>query len=307
MKLPIARNRKLWITIAALLAAASIIVMWIRPVRYGIDFTGGSLLERGLAGEVTAEQVRQVLAGAEIPELQVEGSVIQPLEAPGSDRTVFLLRTQELSNAAIAEVDAALTEAFGDVELRRTEVVGPVIGRELIRQATWAVALSAVAIAVYVTVRFERRLRFPAFGLAALAGLAFNVLAILAVIAWLGIEINTPFIAAVLTVVGYSINDTIVIFDRIRENLANRRRAELGSLVDQSVRQSLARSIMTSVTTLLALLAIYFFGGETLRDFVLTLILGVIVGTYTSLFIASPVWLVLEEAAERRRSRPAAT
>jgi SecD/SecF fusion protein len=285
----------------ALVIAASLAVWALAGMNLGIDFTGGTLLERGFQGEVSAEQVRGVLAAAS--GIDAGSAVIQPVSgAERAGETVMQIRTGELTNAQIAELDSLLAAEFGAVSNRLTEVVGPVVGGELVRNALWALGLSAVAVLAYLAFRFEYR-----FGIAAVLGVTHDVLFVLAFLALTRTQINMPFIAAILTVVGYSLNNTIVIFDRIRESLSFRKKESLLEIVNKSVTQTLGRTIHTALTTLLVLFALLFLGGATLQDFVLTLIVGIVVGTLCSLFFAPAIWLTLQRERPRTEEQAAAT
>ena len=295
-------RRHIFLGISAVLVVASLVLLFTKGLNLGIDFRGGTLLERAIPGQVTANAVREVLTGGELAHLGLGGSTVQPLaDESTADRTVMLIRTHAFENpGAVAEIDAALEAAFGEVEVRRTELVGPVIGAELVRQALWALGIAFVAMVIYISLRFEFR-----FGVAALVALMHDVVVALGVVSLLGSEVNTPFVAAILTIVGYSINDTIVVFDRIRENLSTRRRESLAEIVNTSVRQTIMRSINTSATTLVVLFALYFFGGSTIKDFTLTLLVGIFAGTYSSIFVASPLWWIWRQAGERRVTQAA--
>lgn len=292
-------KRRTILLIAAVLSVLSLGLVIGVGLNFGIDFRGGTLMERGLPANVTAEDVRAVLTGPALDQYNLGGSAVQPLEELATGERVMLIRTHAFDDSSIiTRIDEALEVAFGEVEVRRTELVGPVIGQELVRNALWALLLSAVGMGIYLSFRFEYR-----FGVSAIAAILFNVVITLAVVALLRIEINTPFVAAILTVVGYSINDTIVIFDRIRENLTLRRNESVEQVVNKSVIQSLTRSLNTSATTLVVLVALYFLGGSTLKGFTLILITGVIVGALSSIFIASPLWLVWREMDDRRMKK----
>lgn len=284
------RRRWLWLGLALLVTALSAGVVATRGVNPGIDFTGGTLLERGFPEAVPPAELRQLLQSPELAALGAGKAVIQPLEDPRH----VLLRLPELGPEEIGRLDTALTERYGQVEERRTEVVGPVIGAELIRRALLALGLGLGAVLVYITVRFEFR-----FAVAAVVALVHDVLLSLAAVSLAGFEVNTPFVAAILTVVGYSLNDTIIVFDRIRENLRTRQgKEEVAALANRSILETLPRSVNTSLTTLLTLVALYLFGGVTLRDLVLTLMVGIAAGTYSSIFIASTLWVVWRERGE---------
>lgn len=287
------RYGKATLTLSAVLVVLSLISLGVRGLNLGIDFTGGTLLERQLGRPVTADDVRQVLASPQLADLDVAGAVIQPLDDPHD----VLIRTRPLSSQEIERVDAALGDAFGSVEILRTELVGPVVGAELVRRALLAVALASLGILVYVSLRFEFK-----FAVAAIAALLHDAIIATGVVSALGVEVNSPFIAAILAVIGYSLNATIVIFDRVRENLRIRKGESLFDLLNRSLNETLARTIHTSATTLLALVTLFIFGGSTLRDFILVLLVGLTVGTYSSMMVANPLWWLWKEREERRRA-----
>lgn len=278
----LAERKNLWLGTAACLVLVSILLLLTKGLNFGIDFTGGTLLERRLPVATNGTEIMEQLS-------QLDLDLGQPVIQMAGDRDA-IIRTAPLDSTEIDLVDAKLEEAYGDVEVRRTEMVGPVIGGELIRKGLWSLGLAAILMLIYVAFRFEWT-----FGVAAVLPLLHNVLVVCGLFALLGMEINTNFIAAILTIVGYSINDTIVIFDRIRENRRNQPKLDQDTLVDTSVTQSLTRTINTSVTTLLVLVALLILGGSTIRDLVIGLIAGIVVGTLSSLFLATPLWLWLEE------------
>lgn len=296
-------HSRTYLIVAAVLSALCILILLIQGLNWGIDFQGGTLLEREFEAPVTVAQVRDALSSPDLDQFQLGESFVQPLEDSSSTQTIMIIRTRAFDNAeAIHAIDRTLEEQFGEVTVRRTEVVGPVIGQELIRNAIWALVLGAIGIMIYLSFRFEYR-----FGIAAVVAIVFNVIVTLGAVSLLGREINSPFIAAILTVVGYSVNDTIVIFDRIRENLNLRKRGSLENLVNVSINQSLSRSINTGVTTLAVIVILYFFGGATLKDFTFTLLVGVTIGVFSSIFIAGPVWLLLRDAKGTKRATSAAS
>lgn len=281
------RNERALVGVWAILVAVSLAIIFLVGPNLGLDFTGGTLLERGIAGDVSAGEIRTTLgAGTDI---DFSGAVIQRLSSDQDDESLILIRTGELTNAQIGQIDRVLEESFGTVESRRTQVVGPVIGSELIRNAILALVLSAAAMVVYLSLRFEYR-----FGLAVLWGVVHDVLVVVAALCLLRTEINTAFVAAILTVAGYSLNNTIIIFDRVRENLAFRKKEPLLELVNTSIRQTLGRTINTTITTLCALIALLIFGGSTIQDFIVTLLIGVSIGTISSLFFSPSIWLIMQ-------------
>jgi len=274
-------RRNIWFTISGVLVLLGLFFLVFRGLNLGIDFTGGTLLERDLGGRVSTEQVRAVLHSQELHDIDFGKGVVQTV---GGNNV--LIRTRSLTNAEIKRLDAALEKKFGFLSVRRTEMVGPVIGKEILTDALWALLIAAAGVLVYVSVRFELR-----YGIAAIVALVHDVIIGLGFFALIGWEVNTPFIAAMLTVVGYSINDTIVLFDRIRENMRFRKGEDVGEIANQSIIETLARSINTSITTLFVVVALFLLGGSTIKNFTLALLIGIVSGTYSSIFIASPIWV----------------
>lgn len=289
------RLHRLYLAITLAVTLASIIITGVRGLNLGIDFTGGTLLERGFQPNVTAADVRRTLISAPLADLKLSDTVVQPLEGESQRESVLLIRTRPLAAEAVGRIDTALGDALGDVDVRRTDVVGPVIGGELVRKGIGSVVAAAVLILAYVAVRFEYR-----FGVGVIASLLHDAFLTLGVFSLFRIEVNATFVAALLTIAGYSINDTIVVFDRIRENLAKRRREDLGEIVTTSVNQTLVRSLYTSLTTLLAAAALFAFGGATIKTFMLALLIGIGSGTYSSIFLATPLWYAWRRFDEGR-------
>ncbi len=270
---------------SAVVVALSIIVLFVPGLNLGVDFTGGTILERQTDQNVTTDQVRQVLDEA-TPDIDLSGAVVQLLDRPNE----FMVRTRELGNADIIRIDRAFDAQFGSVVELRTDVVGPVIGQELVRNALIAIVVSALGILAYVSWRFEYR-----FATVAVVCLLHDVLIVLGFFAITGREVNSPFVASVLTVLGYSINNTIVVFDRVRENLRMKKKPDYEKLVNDSLNQTLTRSLNTSITTLLVVVMLVIFGGSAIGDFAMALLIGILFGTYSSLFVAAPLWLTWME------------
>ncbi|HHX74788.1 MAG TPA: protein translocase subunit SecD [Firmicutes bacterium] len=290
-----ARVFKYAVLFSALLFVAGIISLSTQALNYGIDFTGGTIIQLDLGRPFTLEEVRETLeplglSGAQLQKVGAEG----PAEGEAHE---VLMRTPELSATEQDNLFAAFRERYGLPEeaLLRVENVGAVVGSELQRQALVALLIASVGMVLYITVRFEYR-----FAVAAIITLLHDVLMMLVFFSFLRLEVNSTFIAAVLTIVGYSINDTIVIYDRIRENLKRARKEELAAVVNDSIRQTLVRSVNTSLTTQLVLLTLLIFGGVTLRPFVTALVIGVIFGLYSSVFLAAPLWLWWRERSGRK-------
>lgn len=300
-------KRKIALALSGLMIMISLGALAVKGLNFGIDFTGGTLVEVKFSQAPEISDVRKALIPAGYGQ-----AVIQEF---GSAEEI-LIRVQNKDNVESAKISTAildaLTSAFGadGVEMRRVEFVGPQVGEELTRAGILAVLIAMVAILLYVTFRFEFR-----FALGADAALLHDVTIVLGLFAITGKEFTLPVIAAILTVIGYSLNDTIVVFDRIRENFeANRKRKKPEDelvVTNASVNQTLARTLMTSLTTLLVVVALFFLGGEVIHDFAFTLLAGILVGTYSSIYIASPVMLSLagyfkgnEEEMKKMEARP---
>ena len=277
-------KRKIWYSISSTLLLLGLLFIIINGLNFGIDFLGGSLLEFQFDKKISNEQVRNVLQDVDI----AADSKIQQTREEGINGV--LIRTKELSNDDIVSIKKALKKAFPSTETLRTKMVGPVIGQELRSKALWALLVASIAIVIYISIRFEFR-----FAIVAIITLLHDVLITLGAFAILGREINTPFVAALLTIIGYSINDTIVIFDRIRENMKTMYQKSFLELANQAVIDTLPRSINTSLTTLVTILAIYFFGGASIQIFMLALFIGMFAGTYSSIFVASPLLVTWQE------------
>lgn len=266
--------------------AIAIAALFVRGLNFGIDFTGGTLIEVGYEQDVELPPVREALAksgftGASVQRFGTPRDVLIRL-APDS--------AGEASSAALSDrVFKALSEAGqGKVELRRVEFVGPQVGDELAEDGALAVLVALLAILIYVALRFEWR-----FAVGAVIALAHDVLFTVGLFSILQLEFDLPVLAAVLAVIGYSLNDTIVIFDRVRENFRKVRKGAPTDVVNLSINQTLSRTLMTSGTTLIVLAALFFLGGENIHGFSLALIVGIFVGTYSTIYIASAAALAL--------------
>ncbi|HHW13519.1 MAG TPA: protein translocase subunit SecF [Firmicutes bacterium] len=295
MKLNVIGRRNLWFAVSGLLLLAGLVALATRGLNLGIDFKGGTILQRTFEHKVTVAQVQQALQAEPLAKLGLRDSQIQA----GAGNTI-IIRTRDLSPAEERQVDAGLQQTVGRIDLSKnqTDTVGPVIGRELTSNAFWAVVVASVLMLLYITVRFEFK-----FGVAAIIALLHDVFMILGIFALTGREVDSPFVAAILTIIGYSINDTIVIFDRIRENLRFHKKGEsYAQLANDSINQTLARSINTVGTTLVSIVALYFFGGASIKTFTFALLFGITSGAYSSIFIASPIWVTWKEWEERRKA-----
>jgi len=282
-------KRKIALSISALMILISLGMLAAKGLNFGIDFTGGTLVEVKFNTAPSIADVR-----SSISPKGFGNAVIQQFGSPEE----ILIRVQNKDGEESSTISTAILDGLSEkftadaVEMRRVEFVGPQVGEELTQAGIMAVLIAMLAILVYVTFRFEFR-----FALGADAALLHDITIVLGLFAITGKEFNLPVIAALLTVIGYSLNDTIVVFDRIRENfVANRKRKHPGNeiaIVNGSINQTLARTLMTSFTTLLVVFALFFLGGEVIHDFAFALISGILVGTYSSIYVASPVMLSL--------------
>jgi preprotein translocase subunit SecF len=269
------RQLKLTASLSVCLVLASVGLFFVNGLNLGIDFRGGILLEARSQTAVDVADVRGDLSRLDLGDISIQSF--------GSDRDV-LIRVQRQEGdetaqiAAIQKITAALGEAF---DIRRTEFVGPTIGAELAEKGMLAVGCALLAIMIYIWFRFEWQ-----FSVAAIVALSHDVLSTVGLFALVRFEFNLATVAAILTIAGYSINDTVVVFDRVRENLRKYKSWDQNKILNKSLNETLSRTVMTSVTTALALLAIIVFGGAVLRDFALAMLWGVTIGTYSSIFVA---------------------
>lgn len=276
-------KRKLAMVFSIVLMVVSLASLAIRGLSFGIDFTGGTLIEIAYPDSADLGGVRDLLEEAGYGDAQVQYF--------GTSRDVLIRiapRADRASAQLSEEVLAALKNADAAVEMRRVEFVGPQVGEELTEQGGLAVLYALIGILIYVALRFEYR-----FSLGAVAALVHDVLITLGVFSLLQVEFDLTVLAAILAVIGYSLNDTIVVFDRIRENFRKMRKGTPAQIMNTSINQTLSRTLMTSLTTLLVLLALFFLGGEIIHSFALALIVGVFVGTYSSIFVAGASALAL--------------
>ena len=300
-KFDIAGHRRIWFLLSLVLIIPGFICMGMRGFNFGIDFTGGTIIDLRFEQPVTLSDVRSSLA-----KYDLDGSTIQLAGAESGIESSenVMIRTIDLEENQRKEVMTSLTQDVGPYTVLREEKVGATIGGELITNAVLALVISWALIILYVAYRFEWR-----FGVSAVLALIHDIIIVLAVFSFTQRQIDSSFIAALLTIVGYSINDTIVIFDRIRENLKLhfRRGGDVNELVNTSIYQTLTRSLYTVFTVLFTTFALYWFGGETTKDFAFALLVGFACGCYSSIFIASQLWIELRNRTERRSAaKPAA-
>jgi preprotein translocase subunit SecF len=277
-------RRKIALIFSAIMIVISITSLATRGLNFGLDFTGGTLIEVGYPSAPDTNEVRQQLSNAGYD------SLVQTFGA-ATDIVVRIPPTEvEESSAELStRVLAALSEGVeGEIEMRRVEFVGPQVGDELAEQGILAVIYAMVGVFLYVMFRFQWR-----FSVGAVAALFHDIIISMGIISLVHIEFDLTVVAAILAVVGYSLNDTIVLFDRIRENFPRYRKRQPIEVVNTSINETLSRTLMTSTTTLLVLFALFFFGGEIIHGFAFTLIIGVVVGTYSSIYVASTTLLLM--------------
>ncbi|HBK6303449.1 protein translocase subunit SecF [Campylobacter jejuni] len=275
------RMRFTAISLSFILFFGSIYLLWDRGLQYGIDFSGGTLVQLKYENAAPITQIREILENQ---------GTFQNLSVTefGSNEEVtirFLGSNDNVSND-IGEHISTLLKDTGKFEVRRADVVGPKVGDELRNKGLMAIAVSLIAILIYIALRFEWR-----FALAAIISEIHDVVITLGAISLFKIDVNLDTLAAVLTVLGYSLNDTIIIFDRIREGIKTSKKTELAPIINESVSATLSRTVLTSGLTLATVVILYFFGGEMIQGFSLTLIVGIIAGTLSSIFVASPTLL----------------
>ncbi len=268
------KRRKWFYILSLIVIIPGIISLMLQGLNLGIDFTGGSITHVKMPSEVTSADMRATIGELGLGKAEVQKS--------GDE---FYLRTSELTQEQTDELMQVLRDQYQEVEFMSAESVGATIGGELTRNALLAISIATVLMLLYITFRFEWT-----FGIAAIIGIIHNVLVVLGAFSLFQWEIGSAFIAAILTVIGYSINDTIVIFDRIRENLRNKRKEDYEELVNKSVGQTLNRSINTVLTSAFPLIALLIFGGSTIHLFVLAMLIGFVTGAYSSICIASSTW-----------------
>jgi preprotein translocase subunit SecF len=269
--------------LSGLLVVIAIAAMVTRGFNFGIDFTGGTLIEVGYPQAVDLEEVRSVLVDGGYADAQAQHF------GTSRDVLVRLAPREGVANVRLSEaVLGALRKGDPGVEMRRVEFVGPQVGEELTEQGGLAMIYALIGILIYIVVRFNFR-----FAPGAVIALIHDVLIVMGIFSVWQIEFDLTVLAALLAVIGYSLNDTIVVFDRIRENFRKMRKGTPQEIINASINQTLSRTLMTSMTTMIVLVALFVFGGEVIHSFSIALILGVLVGTYSSIYVASPVALVL--------------
>ncbi len=278
------RHRTVAMALSALLVVGSIVVFLGNGLNFGIDFRGGTLIEASSESAVDLAELRGRLGALDLGEVQIQEF---------GKETDVLIRIAEKEGATdasnnLSAVERVRAELSSDFDVRRVEIVGPQVSAELIQTGVMAVLAAIASMLIYIWFRFEWQ-----FSVGAVLALVHDVALTIGLFALLQLDFNLSILAAILTIVGYSMNDTVVVYDRVRENLRKYKKMDLAVLLNIAINETLSRTVMTSVTTMLALLALYILGGEVIRGFTFAMIWGVIVGTYSSIFIASPLLMML--------------
>jgi len=288
-------NAKKFGILSMTLIVLSLGLLMTKGLNYGIDFAGGTVIQVKYEGDAPIEKVRAILSKTK----EYSDASVSYF---GSDSEIAI-RTKQTSKAVaggIKDKIEALLQPTGKFEIRGVDMVGPAVGDELRTQGLMAMLLSIIGILAYISFRFEWR-----FALASVMALVHDVTITLGVLALFQIDINLPILAAILTILGYSLNDTVIVFDRIREGIRTIKSVELSEVIDESVTRTLSRTTLTSLTTFFVVLTLYLFGGEILKGFSFTLLIGVVVGTYSSIFVASPILMWLKFSIQEFRAKEA--
>jgi preprotein translocase subunit SecF len=297
-RFPFMNTRKVWYGLSAILIITSIGLVLLRGLNLGIDFTGGVVVETDFAQAPNLETLRTALAKAGVTNAQVQ--------AFGSSRDI-LVRLPPDPNAKGDQIGAHILEVFGSVDpgvkLLSTEVVGPQVGQELFVKGGWALFATLVLILIYVLFRFT-----PKLAVGAILAVLHDPICVIGFFALSQMTFDLTAIAAILAVIGYSLNDTVIVFDRIRERARTARKISISQVIDESINQTLSRTLMTKLVTLLVVLALLFFGGETLHAFSAALVIGILAGTYSSIYISAALALDFglrtDDLLERKLTKP---
>ena len=267
---------------AALIIISILSVILHGGLNFGIDFAGGTIIQVKFSKAAPADAIRKTFTG-----INVDDAIIQEI----GENEVIVRTNQPMTKELQAKVEQAMTVQFGAglYEIRRIEFVGPTVGRDLTQKAILAIVFAWIGMLIYIAWRFEFR-----YGLGAIVALIHDTIIVIGVLSLLNKEFTLVIVAALLTVIGYSINDTIVVFDRIRENRKKDLKRSLGDIINASINETLSRTILTAFTVFIVLLSLFFLGGPVIHDFAFALLVGVVIGTYSSIFIASPIVLVFE-------------
>ncbi len=295
---------KIAVAISVILVLASWGILATKGLNYGIDFAGGTIVQVKYDQKAPIDTIRKTLSG----KAAFDGAQITEFGSP--EEIIIRLKTSSKDvTSDMGDVTRAALKGTGDFEVRRVDIVGPKVGSELREKGVMAMLLAILGILIYVAVRFEWR-----FAVASIAALVHDVSIAMGAISLVGLDVNLDVLAALLTLLGYSLNDTIIVFDRIREGITGSKSTDLGEVINESITKTLSRTTLTSLTTFFVVLTLFAFGGEIIHAFAFTLLIGIIVGTYSSIFIASPILLwfgfdiksyraKLAEAAKRRAEK----
>lgn len=281
-------KRKLAFIVSSVLILIGLLSLLINGgPNYGIDFAGGTLVQVQFAESTDAAAIKAALEG-----LDLGSPVVQQF---GDDENEFLIRAEQSSSelkGLALEIQQRLESTYGDgsVDIRRIEMVGPQVGKDLRSKGLQAILYAMIGILIYISVRFEFR-----FAIGAIIALAHDVLITLGAFSISGREIDLPIIAAFLAIIGYSLNDTIIVYDRIRENLGKHHQESFSFIVNRSINETLSRTLMTSLTTLLVVMALFILGGGVIHNFAFAMLIGVLIGTYSSIFVASPLLIIWQQ------------
>lgn len=278
----VSEKYKVWYGLSAAVIAVGLIMMLVFGLDFGIDFTGGTMIQIDMGRTISVQDIQETIAPFDL-----NAEIVHA----GEEQNEIIIKTSRpLSNSDRTEILVSLQMAFGQETtiFRGAEQFGPNIGAEIRNRALLSVFIASIVMLIYISIRFE-----AVFGIAAIIALIHDVLILVSIYAIFNITINSSFIAAVLTIVGYSINDTIVVFDRVRENVKREKNKTYFEIADLSITQTITRTLNTSLTTVLVIGSLYFLGVNTIREFAFPLLMGVLVGTYSSIFIANPSWALL--------------
>ena len=283
LKINFLRIKNIATIISILAIISSLFFLVYKNLNFGIDFKGGTLIEIKKDENLSIAEIRNQLSELNIGDIQIQTF--------GSD-DIILIRIENSknldTNADMSSIELIRSSLGNDVIIQRTEIVGPKVSSELIQKGIIAIIIAVFLMLFYIWIRFEWQ-----FSIGAVTALIHDVMITMGIFSFLQIEFNLSIIAALLTIIGYSMNDTVVVYDRIRENLRKYKQMNIFDLINQSLNETMSRTLLTSVTTLLALFSLYFLGGEVLKGFTLAMIIGVFIGTYSSVFIASQIILYL--------------
>jgi preprotein translocase subunit SecF len=280
-KIDFMRLNKVCLVASIFFMVASIALVFTKGLNFGIDFAGGILIEARINDNYEISEVREILA-AKIKDVQIQN-------IGEKDLLIRLSKTDEDQQVLIKDIQETLGKIFPNIEYRKIDYVGPQVGSELILKGLMALSMSFVFIMIYIWVRFDWQ-----FGLGGIFALLHDAVVVLGFYSLTGLEFNLTSIAAILTIIGYSINDSVVIYDRIRENIRRHKKMDLSHLINSSLNSTLSRTIITAGVTLVSILALVFFGGEVLYSFSVATFFGIVIGTYSSIYISAPILLYID-------------